>query len=576
MKHLLVLGLLIFYWFHPNAQVDTERFFQRNSDLETRALLRRYLSTTDSAELKIRDLLDQVKVDEDNNYVTKINKLRIALVLEDYAPPNSTTTLALNRTMGFAVAPLNNLYAQFLLKKAIRISFALKQAGTDRLDLYGAVAGLAFKAGEQDSALYYYRCSMMEARVIDAVGYASSLNNIGVFYSKVSNYDSAMVYYQMALDALGQIDLHPILFCSIHDNMAQGYERQGDYQRALQIYQFNDRIFTKYKRANRIVLNKIKLLNARRKTGHHHIAPQIDSLNRFINDHQKDLSSSIESVLSFYRFAKTYFYEIRQADKAQFYDNLFTALKDSTDRSNREKMDLIVNAYLNIEAAGFKKGLDWYRTKAETNHLKLEAANQTLRYNRRIAIILLITGVAIFCLMVLYLRKSKQEFEAMKRLTAAELRAKDMEAKTIQQELELKKKDLTNVVLQNTQLFDHDQKIIARLMDIARQKEHIGKSLHSLIAEMNTRNQTRDRALVNQNNIEQINAAFYEKLETQFPSLTKSEIELCGYLRINLSNKDIALLKNVEYASVKVSKTRLRKKLGIAPEEDLCRFLQSM
>jgi|GEM_PF-2173746 hypothetical protein len=578
MKYLLALSLLFIYGLKPGAQVDTELFFQRNTDVKTRQLLRKYLSTTDSAELKIKDLLEQIQVDENNNdYEAKINKLRIALVLEDYAPQNTSTTFALNRTMGFTVARLNVPYAQFLLKKAIQISYALKENSDSRQELFGSVAGLAFKAGEPDSALYFYRRSAMETRERgNRTGYASALNNIGVYYSQTTNYDSAMVYYNMSLNALEGIEADPILFCSIHDNMAQERERQGDHQYALRVYQFNDKIFTRYKRINRIVLNKMKLLNARRKTGHDQIDHQIDSLERFINDHQKELTYNTESVLSFYQFAKTYFYETRQAGKAQVYDNLFTGLKDRMDQSNRQKMDLIVNTYLNIEAAGFKKGLDWYRTKAETDRLKLEAVNQRLQYNRWIVGILALTGSIIFTLMTLYLRKSRQELNTTKRLTVAELRAKEMEAKAMQQELELKKKDLTNVVLQNTQLFDHDQKIIGRLMDIARQKEHIGKSLHSLIAEMNTKNQTRDRALVNQNNIEQINAAFYEKLETQFPPLTKSEIELCGYLRINLTNKDIALLKNVEYASVKVSKTRLRKKLGIAPEEDLCRFLQSM
>jgi len=577
MKYLVALNLLFLYCLQSGAQVDTELFFQRNTDVEMRQLLRKYLSTTDSAEWKIKDLLAQAQVDEKNgDYVSKINKLRIALVLEDYAPKNTPTMMELNRNMGFAVAQINIPYAQFLLKKAIQISYAFKDGFEPRQVLFGAVAGLCLKAGEPDSAFYFYRRSLTENRGLKIVGYASSLNNIGVFYSQTSQYDSAMVYYQMALNVLGGIDMDRGLYCSIQDNIAQERERLGDYQFAFRVYQFNDKVFTRLKKVKRVIYNKIKLLNAWRKTSRSNIDLQIDSLDRYIRNHEKELIHEAESVLSFYRFAKTYFYETRQAAKAQFYDDLYTTLKDSTDRKNQQKLDLVVNAYLNIEAAGFKKGLDWYRAKTETDRLKLEAANQRLQYNRWIVGILALTGSIIFTLMTLYLRKSRQELNTTKRLTAAELRAKEMEGKAMQQELELKKKDLTNVVLQNTQLFDHDQKIIGRLNGIARQKENIGKAIHALVAEMSTRNQTGDRALVIQNNIDQINAAFYEKLSAQFPTLTKSEIELCGYLCINLSNKDIALLKNIEYNSVKVIKNRLRKKLGIPLGDDLYRFIQSI
>ena len=80
------------------------------------------------------------------------------------------------------------------------------------------------------------------------------------------------------------------------------------------------------------------------------------------------------------------------------------------------------------------------------------------------------------------------------------------------------------------------------------------------------------QSLINQN-LEELNAEFYKRLLEEFPDLTKSERELSAFLKLNLSNKEIASIKNSTENSVNVSKARLRKKLGIATNKDLSAFL---
>ena len=78
-----------------------------------------------------------------------------------------------------------------------------------------------------------------------------------------------------------------------------------------------------------------------------------------------------------------------------------------------------------------------------------------------------------------------------------------------------------------------------------------------------------------QNNIEQINHQFYENLDN-IAKLSQSEKQICGLIRMNLSNKQIALIRNTTTESAKVFRYRIRKKIGLQPEEDVVAFLQKI
>lgn len=57
------------------------------------------------------------------------------------------------------------------------------------------------------------------------------------------------------------------------------------------------------------------------------------------------------------------------------------------------------------------------------------------------------------------------------------------------------------------------------------------------------------------------------------PELTPSEIKLCTLLRLNISTKDIANITNLTYDSIRVFRTRLRKKLDLENEDGLVAYL---
>lgn len=69
---------------------------------------------------------------------------------------------------------------------------------------------------------------------------------------------------------------------------------------------------------------------------------------------------------------------------------------------------------------------------------------------------------------------------------------------------------------------------------------------------------------------------FVARLTARYPSLTPKDIKLCIYLRMNLSSKEIAPLMNISFRGVELHRYRLRKKLSIAQEDNLARFMLSI
>jgi DNA-binding CsgD family transcriptional regulator len=72
---------------------------------------------------------------------------------------------------------------------------------------------------------------------------------------------------------------------------------------------------------------------------------------------------------------------------------------------------------------------------------------------------------------------------------------------------------------------------------------------------------------------DQVHSDFFKRLTSQFHHLSPNDYKMCIYLRMNLTSKEIAALMNISIRSVETNRYRLRKKLGLHPDENLTQFL---
>lgn len=72
---------------------------------------------------------------------------------------------------------------------------------------------------------------------------------------------------------------------------------------------------------------------------------------------------------------------------------------------------------------------------------------------------------------------------------------------------------------------------------------------------------------------DQVHSNFLSSLKNHFPELSRNDLKMCAYVKMNLSSKEIAQLMNLSIRAVEVSRYRLRKKLPISSEINLHDYL---
>ena len=157
----------------------------------------------------------------------------------------------------------------------------------------------------------------------------------------------------------------------------------------------------------------------------------------------------------------------------------------------------------------------------------------------------------------------------------------------------LAKKDAEKEALSNTIDF-RNRELASQELFITNQKKLLGDikdSLFSITGEIENQPKHKVKKIIrtiDQNiklenewinfrmQFERIHPQFIKRLENDYPKLNTRELRHCSYLRMRLSNKEIARIQNVGLKSVEMTNYRLKKKLGLEPSMTLSEFLNKV
>lgn len=138
-----------------------------------------------------------------------------------------------------------------------------------------------------------------------------------------------------------------------------------------------------------------------------------------------------------------------------------------------------------------------------------------------------------------------------------------------------------NQSIENTLMLIRRTKLQYQVMqEINKFEQYIGNNTEA-ISLLNSIRQLMDITVKSENDkqfdiaFKSAHAQFYNNLSLHFPLLSPSEIRLCAYIRLGLNSKDIASLMFVTTDSVKVFRSRIRKKLNLDTETNLQTFLSN-
>lgn len=172
----------------------------------------------------------------------------------------------------------------------------------------------------------------------------------------------------------------------------------------------------------------------------------------------------------------------------------------------------------------------------------------------------------------------EEELKYQKKILEMELKAEnelniqEYEKHILELEIQTKSSEVTGKSLsiaKQSEMIENIQGILDNETDVNKLKSEIRKAI-----KINAVSKHQWETF--ETNLNQINNKFIINLSNKYPNLTSKDINLCIYLKMNLSSKEIAPLMNISFRGVELHRYRLRKKLNLNQDENLSKFLLSL
>lgn len=371
---------------------------------------------------------------------------------------------------------------------------------------------------QYDSSLYYYRKSLLQIEYVGEQAYyqSSTLNNIGSLFLDINQADSAFVYLSKAMNILVQTnDL--VAQAESHNSFARYYLLVNQPDVALE-----------HLRASFEIANKIGSIEL-----------------QFIASEQ----------------LYDYYFSQNQADSALKYFVLYDQLKDTI--NNAGTLKELTRLELSSQ----------FSEQQKIRQLEQDRLNTIYMFTAALLVLVLL----LFALLYLMSHNRNKRLNLEKENMALNTKNTILENKNLQNELEVRNKELTTHVMNMIQKNELIGQVVEVLSDnklkLAEKNENTINNVIKNLNKVQEENAWEEFEL----RYQQVHNEFYEKLQSVAPNLTTNERRLCAFLRLNMTTKDIASITGQSLRSIEVARTRLRKKLDISNSDiSLVEFLNSL
>ena len=441
-------------------------------------------------------------------------------------------------------------------------------------------------------------------------GKANILANIGAIYYHKKNYEKAIEYWELAIEAIRQIGAEEPEALLLN-NMGIIYLEMNQPEKALEFYNQALEIFSSLQNEKAISMCYTNIGEVYGKLGYFSKAIELLEKSKVIKTKIGDKHGLLQCLLSMSRLSIQMNENTKAVEFAR--QSLQLSKKLEAVKETLRSYELLAEAYANLGNYKTAYGMQVifkhlndsiFNEENRTRFDEIQARYQNevkekeisiLRQNEQhqrsikkilaigIIIILLISGL-LFWVIISKKRKDKALFfkdklllEQEKQLVSFELEKKELLTGELNQEIEFKTRQLTthalNIMQKNKMLYEMLKSIDAAIKTVGNESKEELKSLKMMVK----RNLKTDKDWdVFKLYFEQINKGFFESLLKITPDLNIHDLRHCALIRLNLNIKETASVLNVSPNSIKSARYRLKKKLNLEIEEDLFDFLRKI
>jgi tetratricopeptide (TPR) repeat protein len=471
------------------------------------------------------------------------------------------------------------------------------------------------RADYTKSLQYYYEALPIFEEMQDSIGLASSYHNIATVLVYQGELDKSKVNFKKAVT----INMRLERLNSVANNysmLARTYKREHEKDSVLYFYDAAQKAYETIKNEEGIhqIMGNRALNLSRNEKYEEALVLQLKNLT-YVNKIQKKtaIATSHYNLANIYRRLKQYdkaLYHINKAitiaeteklgrrlgvsykrrsliyrDTKQYYNALedyrrYSKLFDSIFNLNKAKEIREIELSYTFEK---EKALDSLQFAQEKHILVLQNDKESFR--KKLYLSLIILASLIGFLSVNYFKKRWKMSKALGKELSEELSITKTESKqrltvlnteitTLNTEISSRKEEITELVTESLQHLKTKEKLVDNLKRVASKEDHI--SLKSIIADLNSDAIEDSRLSLIKTHLEELNFEFFKKIKEKHPNLTKTDIEICSYLRLSLGRKEIAALRFTSPEAVKKSRNRLRKKMNLSLDDDLEVYIKSI
>ncbi|WP_299715643.1 tetratricopeptide repeat protein [uncultured Tenacibaculum sp.] len=141
-------------------------------------------------------------------------------------------------------------------------------------------------------------------------------------------------------------------------------------------------------------------------------------------------------------------------------------------------------------------------------------------------------------------------------------------------EVTSKKQEVNELLTETIIHLRSKEKLAENLSKLSHEEE--GVTLKSIIADLKADKIEDSKIVVLKQNIETLNYDFLKNLKNLHPNLTKTDIEVCSFIKIGLSRKEISNLRKTSLDAIKSTRFRLKKKLNLTAKDSLDEYIKSL
>lgn len=455
--------------------------------------------------------------------------------------------------------------AKSFADQALKLSIQSKKRKVVYLT-YSILGSIEYYQKKYNKAIEFYSLAYDNAFDTDYLFKASMLNNVSLCKMGLNDLNASNDFIFKSLQILkkakenDEVKLFQII---VEGNLGSNYFKQKKYNEAILLLEKELDYYQKRRENLPNAFNPINELIQLYK-----IKNDSNKLNKILLL-VKELEATIKNKSKAILFTKV-LYSISLEKK--YLNDIEKYGKRFLER-NEIVMDSVAQSIEKMNSFLYDNKVQSLRNEfASKNTLLNETLKTKKRTNWFLGVVILLVSI-IFILV--FIGKSRRERKNRLISIQQEL-IQESKRQLLENEIKLKQEKITSLAINLTLKKDTERAFLDKIREIKRKKN---PDLEAVIKElqMSVTNllQIDSNSRLQHTESEEENNRFYNKIKEKHPDISKQDLLLCSYFRLNLNSKEIAQLTNMTSGTIRVYKTKLKAKLGLETEQNLDDYLSS-